>query len=158
VRRAGGRGRAAWRCAALAALLVLLPGCLLVRYSDDLVDETTGRSNFVTQPASFGGVVGFVCGLPLDLVFLPATYIVYQSQKQDGEEGLDPGSTLLFPSFVLWRTGVILIGAPFDLVEYTFYRAWQPAPPRTQSELDRGLDAPPPDKPPDKKPSGDRDA
>lgn len=96
----------------------------LVGYSDELVDDSTGRSAFVTKPASFGGIVGFIVGIPLDIVSLPATYLVYVSQKEEDEEGLDSLSTLLFPSFFLWRGGVILIGAPFDLLEFLFYRVW----------------------------------
>ena len=107
----------------------------LVGYSDELVDDSTGRSPFVTKPASFGGIVGFIVGIPLDIVSLPATYLVYVSQKEEDEEGLDSLSTLLFPSFFLWRGGVILIGAPFDLIEFLFYRVW--IKPRAKGEPDR---------------------
>jgi len=104
---------------------VLLTSCnALVTYSDQLVDESTGRSSFVTKPASLGGIVGFIVGIPLDIVTLPVTYFIYISQKEEDEEGLDSLSTLLFPSFFLWRGGVVLIGAPADFLEFIFYRGW----------------------------------
>ena len=124
----------------LASLLALLPSCFLVEYSDNLVDERTGRSNFVTQPASVGGLLGFIVGIPVDIVALPVTWVVYRTQKTDDEEGVDPLSTLLFPSFVLWRAGVLVVGTPFDVLEFTFYRAWRDPPPPTQPELDRRED------------------
>jgi hypothetical protein len=96
----------------------------LVTYSDQLVDETTGRSSIVTKPASLGGIVGFIVGIPVDIVTLPITYLVYLSHKEEDEEGLDSLSTLLFPSFFLWRGGVIIVGTPFDFLEFIFYRAW----------------------------------
>ena len=96
----------------------------LVTYSDQLVDEGTGRSAFVTKPAALGGIVGFIVGIPVDVVALPVSYFVYLSQKEEDEEGLDSLSTLLFPSFLLWRAGVLLVGTPLDLVEFSFYRFW----------------------------------
>lgn len=130
--------RAAFGAALLAALLVL-PSCVLVEYSDNLVDETTGRSGFVTKPAALGGIVGFVAGIPIDLAVLPVSYLVYRSQKDEEEEGLDPLSTLLFPSFVLWRAGILVVGTPLDVLEFVFYRAWRAEPPPDQVELDEGL-------------------
>lgn len=95
-----------------------------MEYSDQLIDERSGRSPVVTKTASLGGIVGFVVGVPLDILGLPITYVVYTVQKDEEEEGVDPLSTILFPSFVLWRTGVLAIGTPFDVLEFTFYRAW----------------------------------
>lgn len=128
------RCRAWFRAGALACLLGLGSCSTLIEYSDALVDNSTGRSNFVTKPASFVGVLGFVAGIPFDVVGLPVSYVVYQSQKSGEEEGVDPLSTLLFPSFVLWRAGVLIIGAPLDLLEYAFYRAWT----RDPSDADEG--------------------
>jgi len=107
------------------SLLLCLGSCgALVEYSDQLIDDTSGRSPIVTKTASLGGIVGFVLGVPLDILGLPITYVVYTVQKDDEEEGIDPLSTILFPSFVLWRTGVLALGTPFDVLEYAFYRAW----------------------------------
>lgn len=119
--------------------LTWLSSCVLVVYSDDLVDESTGRSNFVTQPASIGGIVGFIVGVPVDIATLPVSYVVYSVQKDADEEGVDPLSTLLFPSFVFWRAGVLAIGAPFDLLEFAFYRAWKDPPPKRQPDYDSEL-------------------
>ncbi|MCB9880648.1 MAG: hypothetical protein H6832_13540 [Planctomycetes bacterium] len=121
--------------AVLALAVQSTPSCLLVEYSDHLVDERT-RGNFVTQPASIGGLLGFIIGIPIDIVGLPITYPIYRLNKSEGEENLDPLSTLLFPSFVLWRTGVLVIGAPLDLLEFTFYRAWQRPSVRELPELE----------------------
>ncbi|HMQ20915.1 MAG TPA: hypothetical protein PKE00_00390 [Planctomycetota bacterium] len=119
----------------VVAISQTTPSCLLVEYSDRLVDERT-RGNFGTQPASIGGLLGFIIGIPIDVVGLPISYPIYRLSKSDGEETLDPLSTLLFPSFVLWRTGVLVIGAPLDLLEFTFYRAWQRPSLRELPELD----------------------
>lgn len=128
------------RCLLLTALAIL-PSCVLVEYSQNLVDESTGRGNFVTQPASIGGIVGFIAGVPLDIAALPASYLVYRAQRDQDEEAIDPLSTLLFPSFVLWRTGVIVIGTPFDVLDLVFRRAWTTPPAKLQSDYDAELPA-----------------
>ncbi len=113
-----------------------------MEYSDQLIDESSGRSPVVTKTASLGGIVGFVLGVPLDILGLPITYVVYTVQKDEEEEGVDPLSTILFPSFVLWRTGVLVMGTPFDVLEYGFYRAWvRPAASRSSDpeETEGGL-------------------
>jgi hypothetical protein len=118
------------RCAALA---VLASCTQLVRYTDDLVDERTGRSFVTRMPANFGAIVGFVAGVPVDILALPVTAVVYASQD---ELTRDPLSIFLFPSFVLWRVGALL-GAPFDLVEWLTWRAWQPPDALTPEERER---------------------
>lgn len=123
-----------------ARLLIVLalwstPSCLLVEYSDSLVDERV-RSNFVTQPASIGGILGFIVGVPFDVVGLPVTYTIYRINKSEEEETLDPLSTLLFPSFVLGRAGVLVIGTPFDVLEFIFYRAWRRPPAQELPDLE----------------------
>ncbi len=123
--------RRAW-----ASLLLLTAACgQLIQYSDELVDARTGRTEVVIWPATVGGVVGFAVGIPVDVIALPVTYPVYLLQKSDSGGG-DVSSTLLFPSFVLWRAGAIVLGAPFDLLEFGVYRAWQPpaAPNREDQE------------------------
>lgn len=128
-------------CALLLLLVAPLGSCsALIEYSDALVDNNTGRSNFVTKPASVAGVVGFIVGVPLDLVALPVTYTVYQSQKSDEYDGVDPLSTLLFPSFVLWRTGVLAVGVPFDVAEFVFYRAWTRDTAGSREDYERDLE------------------
>ena len=118
--------------AAKGLLLLLLAGlssgCAeLVRYSDDLVDPRTGRTLFTRTPAAF------LAGVPIDIVGLPVTYVVYSNQDEVTRE---PLSIFLFPSFVLWRVGTLL-GAPFDLVEWACWRSWQPEPALTREERER---------------------
>jgi hypothetical protein len=118
-------------------LLAIAAGCAgcsqLVRYTDDLVDARSGRSLFTRTPATAGGAVGLVAGLPVDLVALPVTYAVYASQDPLKRDAL---STFLFPSFVLQHVGQ-LIGAPFDVIEWGAYRAWQDPETLTKEEVER---------------------
>lgn len=120
--------------AALLPSLWCCGGCTeLVRYTDELVDARTGRTLVTRTPATFGGIVGFVVGLPVCVVVLPVTWAVYQSQS---EAARDPISTYLFPSFVLWRVGSLL-GMPFDAVEWVVWRGWQPESAMTPEERER---------------------
>ena len=99
-----------------------MSGCTpIVRYTDELVNDGTGRTFVTRAPATLGGVVGFLVGVPVDIAALPATYAVYTSQE---ESTRDPLSIFLFPSFVLWRVGSLL-GAPIDAVEWGVWRWWQ---------------------------------
>jgi len=127
-------GRHRWARRLLAAALLCSGGCSeLVRYTDDLVDARTGRTLVTRTPATFGGIVGFVVGLPVSVVVFPVSWVVYQSQS---ESARDPVSTYLFPSFVLWRVGS-LIGMPFDAVEWVVWRGWQPESAMTREERER---------------------
>jgi len=115
------------------ALLALCSGCAVVRYTDALVDPRTGRTLATRMPAMLGGTVGFIIGVPADVLALPVTYGVYVTQDQDTR---DPLSIFLFPSFVLWRLGTLL-GAPIDLVEWGVWRAWQGDQALTPEERER---------------------
>jgi len=115
-------------------LASLIGSCTpILQYADELADEQTGRSLLVTLPASVGGFAGFVCGLPVDLVALPVTYFLYSRQKEKDPQKADALSTLMLPSFVLWRTGT-LVAAPFDALEFAVYRAWIPAETKTEDD------------------------
>lgn len=119
---------------AAVVLLAALGGCTsVVRYTDELADPRTGRTAFVRLPATLGGVIGFVVGVPVDLVALPATYGFYLTQPK---EERDPLSIFLFPSFVLWHAGT-LIAVPFDVLEFACYRAWQPPDALSREERER---------------------
>lgn len=126
---------------AAVASLVLLPACAqLVQYTDEIVDRRTGRSFLVTVPATVGGFAGFVIGIPADFVALPVTLTVYQFQKAQPEA--DPVSTLLFPSFALWRAGT-LVGTPMDVIDYALLRSWRAEPTATtdeQNEIEYEMD------------------
>lgn len=127
------RRRARIRCRAvlLAAAASAAAGCTpVVRYADALVDDRYGRTWFTRLPATLGGTAGFAIGIPVDIAAFLPLWLVYRSQPK---ETRDPLSVFLFPSFVLWKVGV-LVGAPFDLVEWGAYRAWLPAQPLTQEE------------------------
>ena len=119
--------------AALLGVAAALAGCTpVVRYTDALVEGRDGRTWFTRAPATIGGSIGFAAGIPIDVITLLPAWFVYQSQPPATR---DPLSVFLFPSFVLWKVGA-LAGAPFDLVEWAAYRAWQPPPPLTQRERD----------------------
>ncbi len=132
-----GRCRTGFRTALAAALVAAsslgLVSCTpLVRYTDQLVDARSERTWFTRFPATLGGTVGFVVGVPVDVAAFVPAWFVYRSQPK---ETRDPLSVFLFPSFVLWKVGV-LVGAPFDLVEWGTYRAFLPRRPETQAERD----------------------
>ena len=121
-------------CAALASCSPI------VRYTDELVDARYGRTLFTRLPATLGATTGFALGVPLDILGVPISWIVYRSQPR---ETRDPLSVFLFPSFVLWKAGALL-GAPFDLVEFGVWRWWHEERPRTQEEweaIEREWDA-----------------
>jgi hypothetical protein len=121
------------RLVAVVAAATALVGCTqVVRYSDELVDERYGRTPFTRVPATLGGTVGFVAGVPVDVAAFPVTFAYYHAQPKETRDVL---STFLFPSFVLWKVG-ILIGAPFDAIEWAGYRRWRAAPPMTQEQRD----------------------
>jgi hypothetical protein len=115
------------------ALLALCAGCALVRYTDALVDPRSGRTLATRMPAMFGGAVGFIVGVPVDVLALPVTYGVYATQD---EATRDPLSIFLFPSFVLWHVGTLL-GAPIDFVEWGAWRVWQGDEALTPEERER---------------------
>ena len=107
---------------AAAVLLLSLSSCsFLVNYTDRLVDPGTGRTPVVTWPARFGWGLGFVVGLPLDLAGAPVSYAVYKAGDSQ-----DPGYLFyfLFPSLVTSQVGTLILGAPFDFLEFVTYRWW----------------------------------
>jgi hypothetical protein len=124
--------RHARRCllAAVLATALAAPGCApVVRYTNALTSDPE-RTAFTRLPATFGGAVGFVAGFPVDVAAFVPAWFVYTSQPR---ETRDPLSVFLFPSFVLWKVGV-LFGVPFDGVEWLVYRWWQPERVLTQEE------------------------
>jgi hypothetical protein len=118
----------AGRRVAFLLLCTLAGSCEAVIYADDLVSDES-RTGFVTTPAAVASMVGFVIGIPVDLVASPITYPFYLARKARYPDTADPVSILLFPSFVLSRAGAIVVGAPLDVLEFTFYRVWRGPPP-----------------------------
>jgi hypothetical protein len=109
-------------------------GCTqLVRYSEEVTDERYGRSYFTRVPANLGATLGFVAGVPVDVVVSPVSWIVYRGQAR---ETRDPLSVFLFPSFVMWKVAGAVVGAPFDVVEWAAWRGWRPPPALTQEQRD----------------------
>jgi hypothetical protein len=128
------------RAVASACLALLTAGCAqLVEYSDELIEPKTGRTPLVIWPATAGQMLGFVLGVPVDLVAFPVTWSVHQVQKANNQPNAELVSTVLFPSFALGRGGAILFGAPFDAVEFAVYRAWLP-PEAMDRELRENLE------------------
>lgn len=123
--------RAARRAGGLLAVACAMTACApLVRYSNDLVDPDGERTLLTRLPATVGATTGFAVGVPLDVVAIPAAWVVYRSQPR---ETRDPLSVFLFPSFVLWKVGSLL-GAPFDVVEWGTWRWWQAPVPMSDEE------------------------
>lgn len=124
----------------LATLLALQSACApVVQYTDEIVDSRTGRSVLVTVPATIGGFCGFAVGIPAVVIALPATLAVYWVQEP---ESADPVSTLLFPSFALWRA-CTLAAMPMDVIDYSLIRAWRAPPTMTaeeQNEIEHQFD------------------
>lgn len=111
------------RRAGLALGLLGLSGCAgVVRYTDALVEPRFGRSWFTRLPAAVGGTLGFSLGVPFDILAVPVSAMVYYNQAPATRE---PVSVFLFPSWVLWKAG-LLLGAPFDGLEWLLYRAYRP--------------------------------
>ena len=116
----------------LLCLFGLVSCTPIVRYTGELVDDRHGRTWFTRLPSTVGGTLGFAAGVPIDVVSLPVTFVVYRSQPK---ETRDPLSVFLFPSFVLWKVGT-LFGAPFDMMEWMAYRSWKKPTPITPEERD----------------------
>ena len=102
--------------------------------------DETAEAAFFRRLVSDEELVGFVVGLPVDvLAFVPA-WVYYQSLPR---ETRDPVSVFLFSSFVLWKVGV-LVGAPFDVVEAALWRPRRAAADVSESQreaIEREWDA-----------------
>lgn len=97
----------------------------VVRYTNDLTAADGGRTWFTRYPAAAFGTVGFVVGIPVDILVSPVSWVVYRSQPRETRDVL---SVFLFPSFALWKA-CALLAAPFDLVEWGTWRWWHDPPP-----------------------------
>jgi hypothetical protein len=119
----------------LAAAALALAGCAqFLEYTGELTDDRTGRTLFVTVPATIGGFAGFVVGIPVDVVALPITATVYAMERAQDPVNANFLRTAIVPSFVLMRLGTLL-AVPFDAVEWAAYRAW--LPPSTLNEQEQ---------------------
>jgi hypothetical protein len=120
------RSVAPWgRGAGLLVGAAVLSSCAgVVRYTDALVEPSHGRTWFTRVPAAVGGTLGFTLGVPLDLLGVPLSAVVYANQPTSTR---DPLSVFLFPSWALWKVG-LLLGTPFDGLEWLCYRAYRGEP------------------------------
>lgn len=128
-------------------LLGVLAGLLLlgssacapfVQYSDQLWAGREERSQFVQVPSRVGGgLVGALVGIPSAIVASPFTYGLYLVEKEQAPLRADLPSTLGAPAFFFWRLGTVVLGTPFDTVEYAVWRAWQDPPTPTRAEREK---------------------
>ena len=129
-----GPGLASALALVLALALPPLGGCAqFLEYTGDLTDDRTGRTLFVTLPATVGGFAGFLIGIPVSVVALPITWPAYEIEKAQDAANASFLRTAITPSFVLMRLGTLL-GMPFDAVEWVAYRAWLPPSTRNAQE------------------------
>jgi len=125
----------------LATVLPLGSCATFIEYTDGLRDSKN-HTVFVRSTGKFGGAIGFIAGIPIDIAALPVTYPLYLYQGSDDSETMDFTSMILFPSFALLQVGSLL-AAPVDVLEFAFYRAWLPPDTMTaeeQEELEMRID------------------
>src|SRR5262245_37023093 len=113
--------------AVLFAVLPALPACVVQRTVDNLQENAPppefGRPGWVRGCAGTGAWIGGIVGGVLSVVVLPITYPITLLAG----DSLSPTAReefMLFPATGLAATGHFLFGAPPDLVDWTFRRAW----------------------------------
>lgn len=121
----------ATRTACATALLALLPtACSIPQTLSDLERESPppahGRPKWVRTTAQVGATVGAVVGGVVSLVFLPITWPI--SLAADEPLGVADDEFVFMPVSIGAGTGHFLLGAPADLFDYTFRRAWVGTP------------------------------
>lgn len=87
-----------------------------------------GRPDYVRYAARTGSWIGGVAGAVVSIGTWPVTYPV--SQLADEPLGYGKNEFIFFPTMLLASTGHFILGAPLDLVDWLFRRAWidEPAP------------------------------
>ncbi|MGE0143408.1 MAG: hypothetical protein AB7I19_10520 [Planctomycetota bacterium] len=109
-----------------AVSLMLVAGCslpaLIERIDEESPRAELGRPGWVRAPATLGtwvgGAVGSVAALPFAVVAWP-----FQQLATDNAGRLDE-DFLFAPAGSGASAGHFLLGAPFDLLDWTFRRAW----------------------------------
>ena len=130
--------------AGLLGLVLTLPqvSCgAFIEYTDGL-RKSLEYTPLVRGTAQTGGFLGVLAGIPLNFVALPVTYSVYLYQDSVDPETASFTDTALFPSFLLLSV-CSLVAVPVDVMEFAFYRAWQPERTLTteeQEELEKEID------------------
>ena len=118
---------------ALLTVVALLPGCAVFEsvpntvetYQQENPPPELGRPGWVRTSAGVGGWIGGVAGAAVSVVLLPITYPVRLIR---GDGGTFNNEDLFFP--VTWGVtgGHFLLGAPTDVVDFVFRRAWVGSP------------------------------
>src|SRR5262245_48227823 len=110
-----------------AVLFAVLPACVVQRTVDNLQENSPppefGRPGWVRGCAGTGAWIGGIVGGVLSVVVLPITYPITLLAG----DSLSPTAReefMLFPATGLAATGHFLFGAPPDLLDWTFRRAW----------------------------------
>ena len=121
------------RCVALAALAVFsaLPAaCSLPRNIADLESQSPppahGRPGWVRGFAKVGSVLGAVVGGIASIGSLPLLWPI--AQLSDEPLGMSKDEFLFAPAVLCAGGGHFLLGAPADLFDYSFRRAWVGTP------------------------------
>lgn len=113
-----------------------LSSCVIPRTVDRLQERNPppefGRPGWVRASAGAGAWVGGVVGGVVSIALLPVTYpLSLLAEDGLGEAGSE--ELMFFPAIGGAATGQFLFGAPPDLVDFLFRRAWEsnPPPPNT---------------------------
>lgn len=119
------------RALKLALLALLLSACTLPYAAETLGSEgpppELGRPEWVRGPAGAGAWVGGVVGGLIAVVALPVTYPLSRIAAEP--LGYSEQEILFAPVTMGASTGHFIVGAPIDVVDFTFRRAWVDQPP-----------------------------
>jgi len=110
--------------AALIAGAAPLGGCAIAetvqRFDLENPPPELGRPDWVRGSAGVGAWIGGVVGGVASLVLLPVTYPIRLIRGEPAANDQD----LLFPVSVGAAAGHFVVGAPADVLDFVFYRAW----------------------------------
>lgn len=113
----------------LLGALLLLPACAVADraalFDFENPPPELGRPGWVRTTAGTGSWVGALLGGVVSVALLPVTYPIHLLRGDDVPHN---GEDLLFPVTMGAATGHFVIGAPVDLLDYTFRRAWVDGP------------------------------
>ena len=118
------------RALTLASIAFLCSACTVPSTVETLRDEAPppelGRPAWVRAPAGFGAWIGAAAGAVVSVATLPITYPI--SLLADEPLGYSRQEFLFAPVTSFASGGHFLLGAPFDMLDYTFRRAWVDTP------------------------------
>lgn len=118
------------RALTLGAMAFLCSACTLPSAVETLRDEAPppelGRPVWVRAPAGFGAWVGGATGAIVSLATLPLTYPL--SLLAAEPLGYSQQEFLFAPVTSFASGGQFLLGAPLDMIDFVFRRAWVDTP------------------------------